>query len=232
MTLSKLKQSEQILLALVIVSLVVGIYVFFHFIPENKAIVSLQASAEDTQKRLTTARIPDEPVQNVDELLKQLDDQEQALALISSMADVVAERLAPLDSQELKVLISQLARDTKVRIKTNEVFVDNTRPTATISPQKSKKSKKQKVSTTVTGNELILPASRSWIERMSADTLFYRPMQRLVLDGDYIALRQFIYGLDALPWQVTVVRLKIEKLPSEPLRGYAQDLKAELVLAL
>lgn len=229
MTLSKLKQSEQILLALVMVSLVIGIYVFFHFIPENKAIVSLETSTEETQKRLTTARIPDEPVQNVDELIKQLDDQEQALALISSMADGVAERLAPLESQELKVLISQLARDTKVRVKTNEVFAANTKAIAT---PPTKKSKKKKVAPPLSVNELILPASRGWIERMSVDTLFYRPMQRLVLDGDYIALRQFIHGLDALPWQVTVVRMKIEKLPSVPLRGYAQELKAELVLAL
>lgn len=234
MTLSKLTQNEQILLALVMVSLVLGIYTFVHFSPKNKEIISLQNNVEATQKRLLTTRMPEEPLQNVEELLNKLDDQEQAMALVTSMADAVTERLAPFDSQELKVLISQLARDSQVRIKTNEVLVTHNKPIAAVSlaARKSRNTKRAATPLPLPAVDVILPASRSWIDRMSVGTLFYRPMQRLVLDGSYNALRQFIYGLDLLPWQVTVVKLKIEKLPTDPLRGYAQELKAELVLAL
>ena len=62
--------------------------------------------------------------------------------------------------------------------------------------------------------------------------MFHRPMHRLVLEGDYESLRKFIHGLDDLAWQVTVVRFNIEKMPTAPIRGYAQKLKSELVLAL
>jgi hypothetical protein len=57
-------------------------------------------------------------------------------------------------------------------------------------------------------------------------------MQRLEVEGSFNALQRFIYGLEELPWQVTVLRLRIEKLPMTSPVGYAQLLKSELVLAL
>ncbi|PHS29696.1 MAG: hypothetical protein COA95_11425 [Methylophaga sp.] len=226
MMLSKLKKSEQILLVIVIAVLILGAYSFLRFIPKNDAIVTLQKQAAKVEKKLQLARVPDEPQQGVDELLKQLDDQEQALALIRNMADGVSQRFAPFDSQELKVRISELARNTRVRILTNETF----KTVIKVNINKSKR--KLKAKTIINDTHVILPANRSWIDRMSQKTMFYRPMQRLVFEGDYQSLRAFIHGLDALPWQVTVVRLNIERMPAAPIRGYAQLLKSELVLAL
>lgn len=228
MTLSKLKKSEQILLAIVIVALAIGIYSFFRFIPKNDAIVKLQKQTMQTESKLLSARIPDEPEQSVEELLKKLDDKEQALALTENMADSVSQRLAPFGSQELKVRISELARNTNVRIRTNEVFQTITR----VKPNKVKSKSKAKAKTVVAKTDIILPANYSWIERMSSKTVFHRPIQRLVLEGDYQSLRAFVHGLDNLQWQVTVVRFNLERMPAAPPRGYAQQLKSELVLAL
>jgi len=229
MTLSKLNTREQILIAVVAVVLFLGSYTLFRFVPENKHIVSLQKQTAKTERKLQSARIPDEPDEGIDELLKQLDDQEQSLKLINEMADGIAQRLAPFDSQQVIIMISQLARQSDVLVKTSEAF-KITPVQATAKPKKKKR--KKQGAPVAPRDSVIFPATRTWIDRMSASTLFHRPMQRLILEGDYQSLRSFIHGLDGLGWQVTVVRFKIEKMPSAPIQGYAQRLQSELVLAL
>lgn len=233
--LEKLTKSEQILIAITLVVILLGGYSVLRFIPQYQEISSLALSAKKTEGKLLKARIPNEPDQNVQQLLSQLDDQEQAMTLISEMADSVQERLAPIDSQELKVLISQLARDLKVRITANE-RIEGKAPAAKVIAKKKakkKKKKKKKASPQVDDNKNIaLPASYSWLDRMAPNTLYFRPLQRIELSGKYQSIRAFIQELENLPWQVTVIRIKIEKQSIPPLRGYAQALKAELVLAL
>ncbi|MCX4187783.1 hypothetical protein [Methylophaga sp. OBS4] len=228
MKLAAMSNREQALAAAVIVVLLLGIYGFLRFMPATKAIVDLQHKAEATQKKVISTRIPEAPEYDMDELLEQLDDQEQALALLRSSAETVEQKLAPFESQELKVRISELARSSDVRIRINErlaVVAQNT-------PQPVKQSKKRKAKEQVPTGDLVLPATMNWLARMSPGTMFHRPMQRLEIDGNYESLRRFIHGLNALPWQVTVVRLKLEKMPTSPPHGYAQILNAELVLAL
>lgn len=227
MALSKINTREQILVAVVAIVLILGSYTLFRFIPENKHIVSLQNQAEKTERKLQSARIPDEPDEGIDELLKQLDDQEQSLNLINEMADGVAQNLAPFDSQQVIIMVSQLARQSDVLVKTSETL-----KVAPIQATSQKKKKKKKSKNIINETNIILPATRNWIDRMSASTLFHRPMQRLILEGDYQSLRSFIHGLDDLGWQVTVVRFKIEKMPTAPMQGFAQRLQSELVLAL
>ena len=171
--------------------------------------------------------MPDEPDENAQHLLAQLDDQEQAMSLSSDMADNVQQRLAPIDSQELRVLISQLARDLKVRITANE-RIKGQAPAMKVIAKKKKKATKSNQEL----KEVVLPANYSWLQRMAPNSLYVRPLQRIEIAGQYRSIRAFIHELDNLPWQVTVIRLKIEKQPLTPLRGYAQALKAELVLAL
>lgn len=230
--LEKLTKSEQILIAITLVVILLGGYSVLRFIPKYQEISSLALSAKKTEGKLLKARIPNEPDQNVKQLLSQLDDQEQAMTLISEMADSVQERLAPIDSQELKVLISQLARDLKVRITANE-RIEGKAPAAKVIAKKKTKKKKKKASPQVDDNKNIaLPASYSWLDRMAPNTLYFRPLQRIELSGKYKSIRAFIQELENLPWQVTVIRIKVEKQSIPPLRGYAQALKAELVLAL
>lgn len=230
--LAKLKQSEQILIAITLFVIIIGAYSVLRFVPKYQDISAQERSAAKTERKLLKARIPNEPDQDAQQLLSQLDDQEHAMALISDMADSVQQRLAPLDSQELRVLISQLARDLKVRITTNE-RIEGKAPALKMVAQKKRKKKNQKTANANEENKNIaLPATYSWLDRMAPNTLYHRPLQRIELVGQYRRIREFIQELDNLPWQVTVIRMKIEKQSITPLRGYAQALKAELVLAL
>jgi len=173
--------------------------------------------------RISTMDIPTEPREDVEDINEKLDDQENALQAIKESAEQVETQLAPVDSQELKVRISELARDSGVRIRVNEAL----NPT----PLKVK-NKKNRNNADVSYGEILPPVTAGWITRMSPGSMFQRPLQRLELDGSYLALRRFIHGLDELPYLVTVVRLNIDKLAIAPLRGGSQILKTELILAL
>jgi len=230
--LAKLKQSEQILIAITLFVIIIGAYSILRFVPKYQDISAQERSAAKTERKLLKARIPNEPDQDAQQLLSQLDDQEQAMALISDMAESVQQRLAPLDSQELKVLISQLARDLKVRITSNERIEGKTPTLKMVAQKKRKKRNKKTANVNEENKNIALPASYSWLDRMAPNTLYHRPLQRIELVGQYRSIREFIQELDNIPWQVTVIRMKIEKQSITPLRGYAQALKAELVLAL
>lgn len=235
-----LSNREQLLAALAIVAVVAGGYGFLRFLPANKVIADLAQSAEATENRLLKTTIPEEPVEDIDRLMAQLDDQERAMALIRSQAEALEQRLAPFDSQEMIVSISQLARETQVRIRVNEALKvqaqgDAPAAAAGTNNKKGKKNAKNAKNKPQAADEslpVILPEAAGWIARMSPGTVFHRPLQRIELEGSYMAIRQFIHGLDELPYQVTVLRLKIGKAPTLAPAGYPQALVSELVLAL
>ncbi|MBF6649745.1 hypothetical protein [Methylobacter sp. BlB1] len=235
-----LNNREQLLAALAIAAVVAGGYGFLRFLPANRVIADLAQSAEATQNRLLKTEIPEEPIEDIDRLMAQLDDQERAMALIRSQAEALEQQLAPFDSQEMIVSISQLARESQVRIRVNEALKVQAQGNAPVAAANNKKSKKRtkntknkpKAADESQDQPVILPETAGWIARMSPGTVFHRPLQRIELEGSYMAIRQFIHGLDELPYRVTVLRLKIGKAPTLAPAGYPQALVSELVLAL
>lgn len=216
MNIKQLNKRERILAGCIIVVLVLGAYGLMRLDPKYNNIQRLEQQKQATIKRLGTMDIPSEPQEEVEDINEELDDQENALQAIKDSAEQVETRLAPIDSQELKVRISELARDSGVRIRVNEAL--------NASPLKASKNREY--------GEIMPPVTAGWITRMSPGSMFQRPLQRLELDGSYLALRRFIHGLDELPYLVTVVRLNVDKLAIAPLRGGSQILKTEVILAL
>jgi hypothetical protein len=231
-----LNNREQLLAALAIAAVVAGGYGFLRFLPANRVIADLAQSAEATQNRLLKTEIPEEPIEDIDRLMAQLDDQERAMALTRTQAEALEQQLAPFDSQEMIVSISQLARESQVRIRVNEAMKaqaqGNAPAAASTNNKKSKKKAKNKPKAADESQPVILPETAGWIARMSPGAMFHRPLQRIELEGSYMAIRQFIHGLDELPYRVTVLRLKIGKAPTLAPAGYPQALVSELVLAL
>lgn len=220
----QLNTRERILAAVIVVFILLGGYGYLRFQPKTSEIESMVFQKETTLDRIAKLEIPQEPQEKIDEINSQLDDQEKAQAAIEANAAQIEMQLAPVDSQELRVRISELARDSGVRIRVNETLrpeplqitalANNNRGTETID------------------KEVLPPASMGWLKRMAPGSIFQRPLQRLEIDADYLSLRRFIHGLDDLPYQVTVIRMNVEKLDVAPLRGMSQLLKSELVLAL
>jgi cell division protein FtsB len=224
MNIKQLNKRERILAGCIIVVLVLGGYGLLRLDPKYTDIQRLEKQKQATTKRLANMDIPSEPQEEVEDIIDELDDQESALQAIKDSAQQVETSLAPMDSQELKVRISELARDSGVRIRVNEALNP--------APLKLSNAKKRSRDSEVAYGEIIPPVTSGWITRLSPGSMFQRPLQRLELDGSYLALRRFIHGLDELPYLVTVVRINIDKLAIAPLRGGSQILKTELILAL
>lgn len=225
MTIRELNTRERWLAALVIVVIVLGGYGLLRFQVKQGEIERLTQQRDATIARLASMEIPNEPKEGIDDIKRALDDQEKALTAVKEHATQIEAHLAPLDSQELKVRISQLAIDSGVKIRVNEAL----EPPAIKIEQKNNKQRNQSMAKTT---EAIPPVTAGWVTRLSPGSMYHRPLQRLELDGDFLSLRRFIHGLDTLPYQVTVVRLNINKLDVAPLRNMSQLLKTELVLAL
>jgi Tfp pilus assembly protein PilO len=228
MKLAQITNKQQLLAGIVITLLVLTIYGFVRFIPESTTIESLEKSAKKTQNKILKNGVSDEPTEDLDELLAQIQDQEKAMALIKESAENLEARLAAFDSQELKVRISQLANKTRVRIQSNQAVA--TFPQ--LNQVANAKKKKKKTNNVTQEVNLLLPASRGWLARLSPGTVLHRPLQRLELEGTYQQIQAFIHGLDGLPWQVTVIQMQLQKMPAAAPVGYPQSLKASLVLAL
>lgn len=228
MKVTHLSSKQQLIWAFSITLVIFAFYGFTRFWPQVSEIQSTQNSTKKTQQKLLKNRLKDEPTEDLKQLLAKINDQEQAMALTKANAENIINRLAAFDSQELKVRISQLANKSRVRIKANQIV--NNLPTRINTQAPSKK--KQKQAQPVISEEVLLPESSGWIARLSPGTMLHRPMQRIELEGSYQSILQFIFGLEQLPWQVTVIQLEINKMPSESPVGYAQLLNSKLVLAL
>lgn len=229
MKVRQLSNREQLLLALVVSALVLGGYGLFRFASKLDLLSRIESQAQATEKKLLKTRLPDQPVEDLDKLAKEIEDIEHAITIQQQEVELVTSSLAAYDSQELKVLISKLARENGIQIRVNEslkAMLSNPRSTS----QNSKN--KKKAQQVIAEQDLVLPATFSWIERMSPRTMFYRPLQRLEIEGDFTSIQSFIYGLEALPWTVGVLRIKLQTQPALPPYGYAQPLLAELVLSL
>jgi uncharacterized protein with von Willebrand factor type A (vWA) domain len=223
-----MSSKEQLIWGVAISVVVLALYGFTRFWPEIKDIDGINFTAQKTQQKIFKNRLKDEPTEDLDQLLEKIKDQEQAMSLTKTNAENILARLAGFDSQELKVRISQLANKSRVRIKSNQVVSNVARP-ITLQPTAKKK---KKSANPALQQDVLLPESSGWLARLSPGTMLHRPMQRLELEGTYQSIQQFIYGLGQLPWQVTVVQLQMQKMPTESPVGYAQLLSAQLVLAL
>lgn len=260
MNIQKLSLREQILSALVITVLIIGAYSFFRFVPAYKATLEMQASILKSQANLQNTEIPELPDDDSDELDDRIDDLTQSVNLLKSSSTSIESRLAPEDSQELRLRISELARQHGVRIRGSEAFQmssgnqgvgGGTAVSQADAKRAARKAQREaeraarleraglgpaKVAVkkeAVTQQQIVIPSeSLGWLARLAPGTIFQRPLQTVNIEGDFHGLRNFIRGLDQLPWQVTVVRLDIAVIAADMPPGVPQPLTAQLVLAL
>ena len=182
------------------------------------------------------------PDRDEEAVQRQIRDAEQELAAIQHSATDIEQRLAEADSQELRLRISSLAQQSGIFIHESKAYVAvNPLQTAVASApaRMSKRARRAAAATaaanpaaaTVAGPEL-LPESAGLMARMAPGTSFQRPMQQLGMEGDFEGIKHFIRGLDTLPWQVTVLQIKLEAQPSAPPVGMPQRLSVSMILAL
>lgn len=228
MKLRELNQRERFLAIAIGVVIIIGSYGLIRYQPAKANIESLQKQVLATQVRIGKLEIPEESDEVIEDILDQLDEQEADVAALQESSAAIESRLASRDSQQLRVMISSLALETGIRIRSNESFQAS--PVTQIA--QGNRNNRKTATATEPAQNVILPATAGWIARMSPGSMYARPLQKLQLEGSYEALRRFLHGLDGLPWQVSVLRMNITKLPVSPILGMPQPLSIEVILAL
>ncbi|MDP3211453.1 hypothetical protein [Methylotenera sp.] len=259
MNLQKLSLREQVLSALVVTVLIIGGYSFLRFVPAYKATVEMQAAILKSQAHLQNTEIPEMPDEDFDELEDKLNDLTQSVNLLKANSATIESRFAPEDSQELRLRISELARQHGVRIRGSNAFEATSSISAAagavVSQADAKRAARKaqreaeraamlaragkgpaKVAVKkeeATQAQIVIPSEDlGWLARLAPGSIFHRPLQTMSVEGDFEGIRSFIRGLDQLPWQVTVVKLDIAVIAADMPLGVPQPLSAQLVLAL
>ncbi len=209
-----IKPLYQWLIGLLATALVAGGYVYFRYLPYNQKISQMQEETAGFRRRLADDAASPPSKEKINQLKSQLKALSEKAQTLQRLFEPVNRQLAPMNSQALKLKISQLARESGVYVRAN----------VKVQGEAASSDKHQK--------PLLLPETESWVARMSPGTVFHRPMQRLTLEGGYHSIYAFIHGLSTLPYQVTVVKLAIRKSSSDSPPGYPQRLVADLILAL
>lgn len=256
MNLSKMTLREQILVLLAVLVIVGGAYGGLRFYPANKAIADIQKNTQMMDTAMKTGTIPDEPFEDAEELKLDIRELELELADAGNMMASVTQKLSPGDTTEVRLEISEAARQALVRINANEEYrVMVPAPAgAPISPAAANAQPKKRLgdaaqrrqreaaraarqasrySGAARGIASVSPEQATeLIRKMAINGPMERPMQRLTMEGTYAALMRFIQSLDEMNKMATIVQLQLMPAAKAPPPGYNQRLTATMVLAL
>lgn len=259
MNLNKMTLREQILVAVAVAIIVGGAYGVFRYYPVNKNIVQLQADAQALDKAVKAGKIPEEPFEDAEDLKLDLAELEGDLEDATNMVKGAEQKLSPLDTTDVRLEISEVARRALVRINANEeyrVAQSNARTAAGATAvtgdlkgkaariarkQAQRAARAQSLARRGGGGlgsgQAITNASADQVtplvRKMAVGTPLERPMQRLTMEGTYAGLMRFIQSLDDMSKMATVVQLSLQPTASKnPPPGYNQRITAVMILAL
>jgi hypothetical protein len=189
---------------------------------------------------LKTTTIPDAPDEDVESMRERMMQAEEKLAAANKRVTELEEHLPPVDAQEVKLKISELAQLSRLLVRVNEVYkigaLASTATAAGGSSRAARRAARKAAAAPANANAKIAASSEpsmglEMLDRY-ANPDFERPLQRITLEGYYTDIRYFLDQLQNFPWQVTVAQMQIktEARPNEP--GMPQLLQATLILAL
>ncbi|WP_036299709.1 hypothetical protein [Methylotenera sp. L2L1] len=244
MNLRNISTREQILIFVVALVFIGGGYGLLRYRPALAELAKLQASNLETAERTKKAVIPDEPNDNPEELEADIAYADKTLETMNARFIQLEQRLAPEESQELRLSISNLANNVGVRIRENIPYVI---PSAAgvksqATPKANLTRRAQKAARKAAGGRLggvgadavmgtaPLPGELSY--RLVNDLDSPRPFQRVSLEGNFYQLQRFIDELGKLPSMVTVTQMQVELSAQTPPAGYPQPLLVTMILVL
>ena len=122
LVLNRMSGREQLLVLVTSIILVGGAYGGLRFYPANKAINATNTSIAAMDTAIRTGAIPEEPMEDVEDLKLDLQDLEAELAETRVLIGGVENILSPPDTTEIRLAISELAKSSLVRITANEEY--------------------------------------------------------------------------------------------------------------
>ena len=244
MTFDKLSNREQVLIFIVVATFVAGGYGLFRFVPQLKKLTELQANVIANKEKVKNPQFPDEPMDDIEDLKDKTEALEADLENLHVSLDSVSNSLAPTDSQEMILKISEAARSAGVRvIESVPYLVQKKEPVAANDTNQQKLSKRaqKKLNKSIrkanganaaSGASGSMPKEGELIYRLVNELENPRPFQHIGVEGTFANLQKFIQNLRNLPWQATIVKLDIDVSTQTSPQGLPQLITAKMIVAM
>jgi hypothetical protein len=244
MTFDKLSNREQVLIFIVVATFVAGGYGLFRFVPQLKKLTELQANVIANKEKVKNPQFPDEPMDDIEDLKDKTEALEADLENLHVSLDSVSNSLAPTDSQEMILKISEAARSAGVRvIESVPYLVQKKEPAAANDTNQQKLSKRaqKKLNKSIrkanganaaSGASGSMPKEGELIYRLVNELENPRPFQYIGVEGTFVNLQKFIQNLRNLPWQATIVKLDIDVSTQTSPQGLPQLITAKMIVAM
>jgi predicted Zn-dependent protease len=216
-------------------------------VPQTKQLAELQATVKVNQDKIKNPNFPDEPTEDAEELKDKLEELENAMVNARANLDALEKNLAPTDSQEMVLKISEAARAAGVRVIENVPYVvqrkDGEAANQANKPKISKRGQRKldrevrkkaqqaggAAAASANGD---IPKEGELIYRLVNELETSRPFQRISVEGSFADLQKFVQSVRTMPWQATIVKLDIDVAIQTPPQGMPQPITARMIIAI
>jgi len=229
MSLNQLESKKQFAIITVFVVMLLGLYVQFRMLPAVDDVAKLNKQLKANEKLLRNPNIPEEPLENIENLKDDVADLEVDL-----------EQLTQQSASRVRI-VNNVPFLAKKRIKTSGVTaagkvneklsIVEQRKQARRMRKAMKKARKQASRSGVGASGVgVYTREGELMDKLVNDFDVSRPLHKLKVEGSYHNIKAFIDGLQGLPWQVTVVKIDYKLLGANTAQGYPQPLMVEMII--
>lgn len=243
MDLNRISARQQWLILIVIASLLAIPYAIKRFWPAYEVLQSNQKKLTKNQDTIRNPNYPESPDEDEDDVHEEILSLQAKVDELNSQTSALQNRIPPIESQDLLLELSALARVNNINIKENVPYVVKRVESDDASkvPDKSKKAKNQAPVSRTAQRQARRDARRQLGQtgvRAGNSTpiigtqprqgeLMYevvnkldeaRPIQLMTLQGTYFGLMGFFEGIKTMPFQVTLLNINIDtqvQIPSQ-----------------
>jgi hypothetical protein len=253
MNLNTLQKKYQWMIVIVVIMIIFALYIFFRLVPRYQEVSMLGKQLAADVKLLKNPKIPEEPLEDAEYLKKKLNNITGNIEAIGGQAKNLEQRLAPIDSQDVILKISAVARTSRVKVVQNLPYLVQRRAPAgesidekvkkkkltpaaerKLRKKLQKQAKKAKKNAAKFGGIVgALTREGELMDKLVNDFAEARPLQEIKVEGTFDNLKKFIEGVQVMPWQVTIVKFDVDvKQVQKAPQGLPQLLSVKMIIGM
>lgn len=239
-----MSKKNQLLLLGVVGLIIVGGYIKVRYLPAAAIVATEAETLAKNIDKIEHPIFPEEPLDSADDLQVKLDELEASLVGLTVQASQAEQNLAASDNQDVFIKLSEAARIAGVKITENVPYIvqrrvketeaDSAKNLTARQIKKQKKVARRKASASGQAAIGALPKQGSLIDRAVNDLPEARHLHKVTVEGPFYHFQTFMQAIQALPWQVTIVKLDVDLgvVGQAVPQGAPQPISAKMIVAI
>lgn len=247
----RLSPRTQLIIVIIVSLLILAFYGNQRVLPKYNELSKTSQRLTRDKQHVAAPVFPDIPIDDVELLKEKSETLGTKLSLLNEQFSSLEGSLAPIDTQDALLKISQTARTAGVRViesvpyivqrrlsKKEKLAQNASKKPVNIAEQRKARNERKKARRLTKKLGLAnATIGAKTIEGELMDRLVNgldeaRMLQRVSVQGTFANLKKFIQSIQALPWQITVVKLDMNINTQTPPRGVPQPLTAKFIIAI